>query len=189
MRSNRLTTFIVIGLVLGVIAGYVCHAGTSRVQRAASPRSPRSCPTAFLRLIKMIIAPLVFATLVVGIAKMGDIAHRRPRRRQGARLVHLRLAHLADARPGAGRAVRAGQGDALPLPAADATLRRASRRRCRCKDFITHTIPTSILDAMARNEILQIVVFSLFFGMAMAALGERTQARDRRARCASRTSC
>ena len=69
-------------------------------------------PTAFLRLIKMIIAPLVFSTLVVGIAQDGRYRDRRARRRQGARLVHLRVPDLAHARPGAGAAVRAGQGDA-----------------------------------------------------------------------------
>src|ERR1044071_1482817 len=73
MRSNRLTTFIVIGLVLGVAVGYVYYRFFPQ-SSAGFAEVTSLIPTAFLRLIKMIIAPLVFSTLVVGIAKMGDIA-------------------------------------------------------------------------------------------------------------------
>src|SRR5689334_5375358 len=72
MRTNRLTTFIAVGLVLGILAGYIAHrffpAGSEGFASVMA-----LLPGAFLRLIKMIIAPLVFSTLVVGIAKMGDI--------------------------------------------------------------------------------------------------------------------
>ena len=172
MPSTRLTRFIVIGLILGLVAGYVCHEYfRSRARGFADVIA--LLPTAFLRLVKMIIAPLVFATLVVGIAKMGDIrmVGRIGTKALGwflfASLVSLTLGlvlvdllepgkamHLADSAGDAATGVKAG---GLSL-----------------EDFISHTIPTSIVDAMARNEILQIVVFSVFFGIAMAALGERT---------------
>src|SRR5688572_3730309 len=72
MKSNRLTAFIVIGLLLGIAAGYICY--TAFPEKSTGFAEVASLlPTAFLRLIKMIIAPLVFSTLVVGIAKMGDI--------------------------------------------------------------------------------------------------------------------
>ena len=70
--SNRLTRYILVGLVLGIVAGYVCFRyfpGSS----AGFAEGTALLPMAFLRLIKMIIAPLVFSTLVVGIAKMGDV--------------------------------------------------------------------------------------------------------------------
>src|SRR5262245_492071 len=73
MRANRLTTYIVVGLVLGIIIGYVCHRFFPQ-SSADFSEVVSLLPTAFLRLIKMIIAPLVFSTLVVGIGKMGDIA-------------------------------------------------------------------------------------------------------------------
>src|SRR3989337_2689059 len=70
---NRLTTWIIVGLVLVVAAGYIAYAYYPE-SSAGFAQGVSLLPTIFLRLIKMIIAPLVFATLVVGIAKMGDIA-------------------------------------------------------------------------------------------------------------------
>ena len=73
MPSSRLTTFIMVGLVLGLVSGYVAYTWFPE-SAAAFAETSGLLPTMFLRLIKMIIAPLVFSTLVVGIAKMGDIA-------------------------------------------------------------------------------------------------------------------
>jgi Na+/H+-dicarboxylate symporter len=173
MRSNRLTWYIVIGLVLGVIAGYICHtffpASDARFADVTS-----LLPTAFLRLIKMIIAPLVFSTLVVGIGKMGDIATvgRVGGKALGwfifASLISLTLGLILVQLFEPGKAMQ------LPLPEANANSGVTSDALS-LSGFISHTIPTSIIDAMARNEILQIVVFSLFFGSAMAALGARSR--------------
>jgi Na+/H+-dicarboxylate symporter len=174
MRSNRLTRFIVIALVLGAIVGYVCH--TFFVAESAGVADVLSLlPTAFLRLIKMIIAPLVFSTLVVGIAKMGDIATvgRIGAKALGwfvfASLMSLTLGLLLVGWFEPGKAMH------LPIPAADAAS-GVEVSGLSLQAFISHTIPTSIVDAMARNEILQIVVFALFFGTAMTALGERSRA-------------
>jgi Na+/H+-dicarboxylate symporter len=173
MRSNRLTTYIMVGLLAGLLAGYVCHAyfpeSASRFAELTS-----LLPTAFLRLIKMIIAPLVFATLVVGIGKMGDIATvgRVGGKALGwfifASLISLTLGLLLVGWLEPGKAMQ------LPIPPADAASGVQSSGLS-LQGFITHLIPTSIFDAMVRNEILQIVVFSLFFGTAMAALGERSK--------------
>jgi Na+/H+-dicarboxylate symporter len=173
MRSNRLTTFIVIGLALGVAVGYVFFeffpASAGGFAAASS-----LIPNAFLRLIKMIIAPLVFSTLVVGIAKMGDIATvgRIGGKALGwflfASLISLTLGLILVGVLEPGKAMQL-----TPPTASAATGIQATGLSL--EGFISHTIPTSILDAMARNEILQIVVFSVFFGTAMAALGERSK--------------
>ena len=173
MRFNRLTTWIVIGLAAGIAAGYVSNnyypAGSAEFSELAA-----LLPGAFLRLIKMIISPLVFATLVVGIAKMEDI--RTVGRVGGkalgwfifASVISLSLGLLVVGILEPGRAMQ------LPIPEGDAAAAVAGEG-VSLKTVITHAIPTSIFDAMARNEILQIVVFSVFFGIAMATLGERTR--------------
>ena len=106
MSSTRLTHLIVAGLVLGIVAGYVSNTSFS-ASSAGFAEITSLLPTAFLRLIRMIIAPLVFSTLVVGIARMGDIV-TVGRWRQGAGLVHLRFRHLAHARHAAGRLAGTG---------------------------------------------------------------------------------
>ena len=173
MRSNRLTTFIVIGLLLGVATGYVFFRLFPE-SAAGFAGATSLIPTAFLRLIKMIIAPLVFSTLVVGIAKMGDIATvgRIGGKALGwflfASLISLTLGLVLVGLFEPGKAMHL----APPTASASSGIQATGLS---VEGFISHTIPTSILDAMARNEILQIVIFSVFFGTAMAALGERSK--------------
>jgi Na+/H+-dicarboxylate symporter len=171
MESKRLTRFIVIGLVLGIASGFVCFQFFPR-DSASFSSIVSLAPIAFLRLIKMIIAPLVFSTLVVGIAKMGDIA--AVGRVGGKALGWFLFASLISLAIGFAlvELFEPGRAMALSIPAADATSGVAASELS-IKTFIEHMIPTSILDAMSRNEILQIVVFAVFFGTAMAALGER----------------
>jgi Na+/H+-dicarboxylate symporter len=173
MRSNRLTLFIVVGLVLGLIAGYIAHTGFAQ-HSARFADIASLLPNAFLRLIKMIIAPLVFSTLVVGIAKMGDIT--TVGRVGGRALAWFIFASLISLTLGLVLVgvLEPGKAMQLPLPAENATSGIAASGLT-LQTFLSHLIPTSILDAMSRNEILQIVVFSLFFGTAMAAMGERTK--------------
>ena len=173
MPSTRLTRYIIAGLVLGIAAGYLCYvyfpSSSAQFAEIAS-----LLPTAFLRLIKMIIAPLVFSTLVVGIAKMGDITTvgRIGGKALGwfifASLVSLTLGLVLVQLFEPGKAIH------LAIPAATESS-GVQASALSLKGFIEHTIPTSVLDSMARNEILQIVVFSMFFGTAMAALGERSK--------------
>jgi Na+/H+-dicarboxylate symporter len=173
MSSTRLTRYILIALVLGILAGYIVN--TSFESSAASfAARVELLPFAFLRLIKMIIAPLVFSTLVVGIGKMGDIV--TVGRVGGKALAWFIFASLISLTLGLilVQALEPGKAMQLPIPDA-ATASGVQGSALTLKTFIEHLIPASIADAMARNEILQIVVFSLFFGVGMAALGERSR--------------
>lgn len=174
MTSKRLTTLIVAGLVFGVVLGYGVHVAASEAAATRFAEGIGLLPFAFLRLIKMIIAPLVFSTLVVGIAKMGDIATvgrvggKALAWFVGASLISLVLGLIIVQIFEPGRSLDlplANEGASSGMQASSMSL----------KGFIEHTLPTSAIDAMARNEILQIVVFSLFFGTAMAALGTRSR--------------
>ena len=126
----------------------------------------------FLRLIKMIIAPLVFSTLVVGIAHMGDASSvgRVFGKALGwfitASLVSLVLGLIL------ANLLQPGHNLGLPLPDIGASANLATSKFT-LKDFVSHLVPKSVAEAMANNEILQIVVFSMFFGVALSALGER----------------
>jgi Na+/H+-dicarboxylate symporter len=172
----KLTTWIFIGMVLGILVGYSCHELLPTPESAKTTAGYISLFTdIFLRLIKMIIAPLVFSTLVVGIAHMGDTAAIG---RIGVKtmawfitaslfslLLGLVMVNL----------LRPGEALNLPLPDASAStnLKVASLS---FKEFVTHLVPRSAFEAMANNEILQIVVFSVFFGAAAAALGDKAKA-------------
>jgi Na+/H+-dicarboxylate symporter len=170
---NRLTRWIIIGLVLGIVSGYTAYAYFPE-SSAGYAEVASLLPTVFLRLIKMIIAPLVFATLVVGIAKMGDIATvgrvggKALAWFIGASIISLTLGLILVQLFEPGKAMH------LAIPEANAAS-GVKADALSLKIFIEHTIPTSVIDAMARNEILQLVVFSLFFGTAMASLGARSK--------------
>lgn len=171
MKKNKLGRRIAIGIALGVLVGWACHHFAGSEQRAEEIASYFSLVTdIFLRMIKMIIAPLVFATLVGGIASMGN---SRSVGRIGLRamtwFVTASVVSLAIGmglvnlfQPGAGLNMEVVQHAASPamVNTADFSL----------KVFISHVFPRSIAEAMANNEILQIVVFSLFFGFALAGV-------------------
>ena len=171
-KRNRLTTWILVGLVLGIATGYIAHTSLADPKGFADTMS--LVTTLFLRLIKMIIAPLVFSTLVVGIAKMGDAAEvgRIGVKALGwfiiASLLSLTLGLILVNlfRPGDAMALSGS----LPATGASSGITASGLT---LKDFITHLVPTSIFDGMAKNEILQIVIFSIFFGTGAAAVGER----------------
>ena len=176
--AKKLTRYILIALVLGLIVGWVINAaiddGTpASAERLKSIADYLSIVTAlFLRLIKMIIAPLVFSTLVAGIAHMGDVAALG---RVGVRsLAWFILASLVSLTLGLILVsfLQPGVGLNLPLPPASAAS-GVETAAFNLKDFITHLVPASIFDAMSTNEILPIVIFSIFFGVALTAVGER----------------
>jgi Na+/H+-dicarboxylate symporter len=175
MRS-RLTTIILIGMILGILVGYACNTLWPDPKTAKTIADYISTITdVFLRLIKMIIAPLVFSTLVVGVAHMGDtravgrIGAKAMAWFVGASLVSLLTGMILV------NILRPGDNLNLPLPDAQAStsLKVASLS---VKEFVAHLVPRSVVEAMATNEILQIVVFSLFFGVACAAMGEKARA-------------
>ncbi len=171
-NRNRLTTYILIGLVLGVVVGYI--ANTTMEDAKGFADTLALVTTMFLRLIKMIIAPLVFSTLVVGIAKMGDAKEVG---RIGVKaLGWFVIASVISLSLGLILVNLFRPGDAMHLagmaPPMDAKTDIVTTGLT-LKEFITHLIPASIVDGMAKNEILQIVVFSVFFGTAAAAVGAR----------------
>ena len=170
--SNKLTLWILIALVLGAVAGYAIYIGGS--DPAPWVTNFGLVTTMFLRLIKMIIAPLVFTTLTVGIARMGDMAvvGRLGLKAMAwfiaASLMSLSLGLILV------NLFQPGIALDLPLPPADATSGIAASAMS-LADFITHLIPMSIADGMAKNEILQIVVFSIFFGIGCAGIGDKAK--------------
>ncbi|MCP9752294.1 dicarboxylate/amino acid:cation symporter [Ferruginibacter sp. HRS2-29] len=125
----------------------------------------------FLRLIKMIVAPLVFTTLVVGVAKLGDI--KAVGRIGGKTLLWFISASLMSLLLGMilVNFFEPGKAMHLPLPESSVNL-GIDKAALTVKDFFYHVFPASFVDAMAKNEILQIVVFAIFFGVAAAALGK-----------------
>ncbi|MEO7767928.1 MAG: dicarboxylate/amino acid:cation symporter, partial [Ferruginibacter sp.] len=125
----------------------------------------------FLRLIKMIVAPLVFTTLVVGVAKLGDI--KAVGRIGGKTLLWFISASLMSLLLGMilVNIFKPGIAMHLSLPES-ATGLGIDKAALTLKDFFYHVFPASVIDAMAKNEILQIVVFALFFGVAAAAVGD-----------------
>ncbi|HEV3141441.1 MAG TPA: cation:dicarboxylase symporter family transporter [Vicinamibacterales bacterium] len=160
-----LTTQIFIGLILGIGVGYLWPGFGVAIKPLAD---------VFLRMIKMIIAPLLFSTLVVGIAGTGDL---RAMGRIGlkaiiyfeiattiALVIGLSLVNVFQ--PGAGLAPTAGAGGAAAVEA-------LAQNQKHAWDFFVQLFPTSIVDAMARGDILQLVVFSTFFGVALAAVGSK----------------
>ena len=174
--ARRLTLFILLAMAAGIILGFALNRAIPDPDALAAVTGYLSILTdLFLRLIKMIIAPLVFATLVTGIAHMGDttalgrIGIRSLGWFIGASLVSLTLGLLLVnlLEPGVG----AFSGDALASAAkAGAAVPTAAFG---LREFVTHLVPKSAIEAMANNEILQIVVFSVFFGVAMTAIGDK----------------
>src|ERR1700761_5433057 len=126
----------------------------------------------FLRLIKMIVAPLVFTTLVVGVAKLGDI--KAVGRIGGKTLLWFLSATLVSLLLGMLLVNFFEPGKAINLTLPDSHLNTGIKKAALSfKDFIDHVFPKSFFEAMTNNEILQIVVFSMFFGIATAAIGEK----------------
>ena len=175
-RLPGVTTQIFIGLLLGILVGslFPSH-DVGGVHVAGFAEQVKPLADAFLRMIKMIIAPLLFSTLVVGIAGTGDL---KAMGRIGLKAIvyfeaattialFLGLALVNIVQPGAGVALPAGADTKAAMAIA------ASEQKP--WDIFLHLFPTSIVDSMARGDILQVVVFSLFFGIALAAIGRRGQ--------------
>ena len=175
--GSALTTWILIGAAAGVAAGWAGHEFSPDAAAAAALAGYFSILSdIFLRLIKMIIAPLVFATVVAGIAGMGD--SKAVGRIGGKALLWFITASLASLLLGMffANLLQPGHGLALPLPEKDmATNLKTGGLNLR--EFITHVFPASFFQAMATNEILQILVFSCFFGFAITAVSRAEPAR------------
>jgi Na+/H+-dicarboxylate symporter len=172
-QKNKLTLYILVAMALGVGVGYIVHTQASAATILSFSGKIKLLTKIFLFLVQMIIAPLVFSTLVVGIAKLGDL--KTVGRVGGkamlwfitASLVSLLLGMLLVNyfQPGAnihGVADKAAAADLI-----------GKTQEFSLEKFVEHLFPKSLIEAMAKNEILQIVVFSIFFGVATAAIGEK----------------
>ena len=174
---NRLfTAFIVGAMVLGILVGWAINQMLPAADAKVVADNLSIITDVFLRLIKMIIAPLVFSTLVAGIAHMGDASEVG---RVGVKtigwfimasivslLLGLFMVHL----------IQPGSGLHMVAPDPAAAAKTVDMTKFTLKEFITHVFPASIVDAMAKNEILQIVVFSVFVGTAISAIDDKAPA-------------
>ena len=176
--AKKLTRYILIALLLGLIAGWAINWAIDDGTPASADKLKAIAAyfaivtTLFLRLIKMIIAPLVFSTLVAGIVHMGDVAALG---RVAVRtIVWFILASLVSLALGLilVTLLHPGVGLNLPLPPVTAAA-GVETAAFNLKDFVTHLVPASIFEAMSANEILPIVIFSLFFGVALTAVREK----------------
>jgi len=221
MQKNKLTLYIFIALILGVIVGYIYNVNVVtaynnkinaaettikvidnnliklkdtttviykdlKVQRIAQAKIRKVndviredkiqyfsiLSDIFLRLIKMIVAPLVFTTLVVGVAKVGDI--KAVGRIGGKTLLWFLSATLVSLLLGMVLVNLFKPGSEMHLMLPDSHLGTDIQKSAlSLKDFISHVFPKSFFESMSNNEILQIVVFALFFGVATASIGEK----------------
>ena len=177
-KSNfsNLTIQILLAMLFGALLGIFIHNYYLETDAKFFSNKLKIAATIFIRLVQMIIAPLVFTTLVVGIAKLGDI-------KAVGRIGSKALAWFFSAsfislligmfwvnilQPGVG--LKLGKVDlATASEVTDKT------QGFSAQNFVEHIIPKSIVEAMANNEILQIVIFSIFFGLAAASIGSQVK--------------
>jgi Na+/H+-dicarboxylate symporter len=161
-----LTTKIFIGLILGVLLGYLKPDWGTAV---------RPLSLLFLNLIKSVIAPLIFSTLVIGIAGTGDI--RQVGRIGLKALVYFEIVTTFALVIGlvAVNLTKPGVGVILPPPHVGAAGTIEAAKQQSFGDLITHLAPASIIKAMADGDVLQIVVFSVMFALAVTSIGEKAR--------------
>jgi proton glutamate symport protein len=163
-RGLSLTQQIFIGLALGIAVGAFVD-----YYNPAAAIYFRPFSQLFLRLIKMVIAPLLFATLVAGIAGAG---HFKVVGRMGLRaLIYFEVVTTIALAIGliAVNITKPGVGVNLPMGQASEITAKAQT----WDQILLHTVPESVFDAMAKGDVLQIVVFSIFFGIALGMVGEK----------------
>ena len=168
---QSLTAQILIGLAVGILLGWLRPEWGVAIKPVAD---------IFLRMIKMIIAPLIFSTLVIGIAGAGNF--KKVGRIGLKAIIYFEIATTIALliglvtvnifKPGESIS-KPTQSVSQTAPGASTPAPPATPAQHSGKDFIVNIFPTSVVDAMARGDILQLVIFSLFFGMGLAALGEK----------------
>jgi Na+/H+-dicarboxylate symporter len=175
-KSNRLTIYILVAMFAGALLGYIVHTQASPAFIESFSKNIKLLTTVFIRMVQMIIAPLVFSTLVVGIAKLGDLkAVGRVGGKAmlwfiGASLISLLLGMVLVNffQPGAGFS------NAV-LDKTEAGKLVSNTQQFSLQQFVEHIVPRSVIEAMATNEILQLVIFSIFFGVAAASMGDKAK--------------
>ena len=175
-KGNRLTLYILIAMVLGVLIGYIVFTSGSPEFKIRFSDNIKLLSNIFIRLVQMIIAPLIFTTLVVGIAKLGDM--KTVGRVGGKAILWFITASLLSLLIGLTLVNYFKPGAYINLSQADmAGLKDlvGKQQSFSLQNFVEHVIPKSFIEAMANNEMLQLVVFSIFFGVAAAAIGDYTK--------------
>ncbi|MCF8429619.1 MAG: cation:dicarboxylase symporter family transporter [Bacteroidia bacterium] len=173
---GNLTVQIVIAMLLGAILGIFVHKNYDADIAKAFSGYVKMLATVFIRLVQMIISPLVFTTLVVGIAKLGDI--KSVGRIGGKAMGWFFSASFISLLIGLFWVNVLHPGTGLNLSNIDVSAATDITQKTQsfsAQNFIEHIIPKSIVEAMANNEILQIVIFSIFFGLAAAAIGDHAK--------------
>ncbi len=172
-KGSRLTLYIIISMILGIIVGYFVHINSSPEFNASFSKNIKLLSNIFIRLVQMIIAPLVFTTLVVGIAKLGNL--KTVGRVGGKAILWFISASLVSLLLGMLLVNIFEPGKTIDLSLSDTAGLKDIMGKTEgfsIENFVTHIIPKSAIEAMATNEILQIVVFSIFFGVAASAIGD-----------------
>ncbi|MCD0468579.1 dicarboxylate/amino acid:cation symporter [Flavobacterium sp. JAS] len=168
---SGLTGQIIVAMILGAALGIILHNSISPEAAQSFSAKIKMLATIFIRLVQMIISPLVFTTLVVGIAKLGDI--KTVGRVGGKALGWFFTASFISLLIGLFyvNILEPGVGIKLHVDMATASEVTGKTTSLSFENFVEHIVPKSIFEAMATNEILQIVIFSIFFGLAAASLG------------------
>lgn len=174
MTRVNLTAQIFIGMLLGILLGHWYHVTHDAAGWEWFASRVSILSDIFLRLIKMIIAPLVFATLVVGVAKVGDF---KSVGRIGLKtILYFQFATILALTLGLLLVNLFEPGKVMQLTLPEQTQQSGvSAKSFDPREFITHVIPKSVVESMADNDILPIVVFSLFFGIGAASLGDKAK--------------
>ncbi|MGL2964406.1 dicarboxylate/amino acid:cation symporter [Flavobacterium sp. RSB2_4_14] len=173
---SNLTVQILIAMIIGAFIGIYVHNNYSVESAKEFSGYIKMLATVFIRLVQMIISPLVFTTLVVGIAKLGDI--KAVGRIGGKALGWFFTASFISLLIGMFWVNILQPGVGLNLSDIDASTASEVTEKTQnfsAQNFIEHIIPKSIVEAMATNEILQIVIFSIFFGLAAASIGDHAK--------------
>jgi Na+/H+-dicarboxylate symporter len=166
--DRRLTAYILVGMLLGLVTGFVIHAALPAETIATIVPWFKLLTDIFLNLIKMIVAPLVLATIVVGIVNMGDsaalgrIGLRALTWFIGASLISISLGLVLV------NLFKPGVGQSLQTAASVGEFSQMNPI-----SFLLNIVPRNFFEAMATNNILQILVFSLFAGVALSAIGDK----------------
>lgn len=172
--ARRLTLYILLGMVLGIIVGFLVRSfvPADSVEFEYWLKGFGTLATIFLNLIKMLVAPLILGTLIAGIAHMGDSSALG---RIGTRAIawfvlaslisiSLGLIMVNLLEPGAGLHLAVG---------AHSSAEVGEVKKLDMFEFIEHIFPKNVIQAMAENNVLQILVFALFAGVGLSALGEK----------------
>ncbi len=174
MQKNKLTIYILGAMIAGIVVGIIINKSASTEFIEGFAKNIKLLATIFIRLVQMIIAPLVFTTLVVGIAKLGDLkaVGRVGGKALGwfvtASLISLLLGLVVINffKPGVGMNL-----DNIDASSVEDVVGKT--RGFSLQNFVEHIVPKSVVEAMATNEILQLVVFSIFFGVALSGMGAK----------------